>query len=57
MNIKKVIVDENFDKIHRVIVDLYMKGFKSIEIHFFGSRVHNKYKLRRDVVLIKAKRS
>jgi len=54
MQPKTAVVEDKLDEILRTVNKLLADGYKRIEIHFFGSRIHEKYKIRNDYVLIRA---
>jgi len=51
---KTIIVEDNTEKIVAQINQLLANGYKRIEVHFYGSKMHERYKIRNDYVLIRA---
>ncbi|MHA1482495.1 MAG: hypothetical protein ACTSQA_03545 [Candidatus Heimdallarchaeaceae archaeon] len=54
MQPKTAVVEDKLETILAQINKLLVNGYKRIEVHFYGSRIHEKYKIRNDYVLIRA---
>jgi len=54
MQPKTLIVEDKITEIEAAIAKLSAEGYRRIELHFFGSRLHEQKRLQENVVLIRA---
>jgi len=54
MQPKILIVEDKITEIEAAIAKLSAEGYRRIELHFFGSKLHEKKRLQENVVLIRA---
>jgi len=54
MNVKKILIPkDDWDKVGKVMADLFLKGYGRFEIILPGSREHRERGLSEDVILLK----
>ena len=54
MQPKTLVVEDKISEIEASIARLNAEGYKRIEIHFFGSKMHEKKHIDKNFVLIRA---
>ena len=54
MQPKTLVVEDKITEIEAAIAKLSAEGYRRIELHFFGSKLHEKKRLQENVVLIRA---
>jgi len=54
MQPKTLIVEDKITEIGAAIAKLNAEGYRRIELHFFGSKLHEQKKIQKEYVLIRA---
>ena len=54
MQPKTLIIEDKITEIEAAIAKLNAEGYRRIELHFFGSRMHEKKHIVKNFVLIRA---